>query len=144
MPLGLPAQPLAACSTDWPQRVGAFTALPALIRELGADPAATIASAGLTPQALDDPDAKIPYGAMGRLLSEAAERTHCAHLGLLAGRMWHLRDLGLVGELTRHSATVGEALRTLTVYQHLNSTGGLPFLLKHGDTVELGYAIYYP
>lgn len=144
MPDAVPGQPLAPSLTDWPQRVGAFSGLPALIRHLGADPAATLAAAGLKADALDEPDGTIPYGAMGRLLSEAAAGTRCAHLGLLAGRMWHLSDLGLVGELTRHSSTVGEALRTLTVYQHLNSTGGMAFLLKHADTVELGYAIYYP
>src|SRR5436305_2062051 len=111
--------------TDRTQRVGAFTSLPALIRELGADPVTTMAAAGLAPDSLERPDGRIPYAAMGRLLSEAAMRTRCEHFGLLAGRLWHLGDLGLVGELMRHSATVNQALRTLTVYQHLNSAGGL-------------------
>jgi len=103
-----------------------------------------MAAAGLAPDSLDDADGRIPYAAMGRLLSEGAKRTRCEHFGLLAGRQWHLGDLGLVGELVRHSATVHQALRTLTVYQHLNSAGGLPFLLRHGDTADLGYAIYHP
>jgi len=52
--------------------------------------------------------------------------------------------MGLVGELTRQSATVGQALRTLAVHQHLNSAGGLTFFIEHGAMVDLGYAIYYP
>jgi len=137
-------QQLASSWTDRTQRVGAFTALPQLIRELGADPVTTMAAAGLAPDSLDHAGGSIPYAAMGRLLSEGAKRTHCEHFGLLAGRLWHLDDLGLVGELMRHSSSVYQALRTLTVYQHLNSAGGLPFLLRHGDTVDLGYAIYHP
>lgn len=126
------------------QRVGAFTALPALIRQLGADPAPLLEGAGLAPDALDAPEGRASYAALGRLMRDAAARTGCAHFGLLAGRIWHLPDLGLLGELVRHSPTVGEALRTLTVYQHLNSEGGLAFLIRRGGVVDLGYAIYHP
>lgn len=126
------------------QRVGAYTELPALIRQLGADPAAMIAGAGLAPDALATADGVMPYASLGRLLKDVAAATGCAHAGLLAGRMWHLSDLGLVGDVVRHSPTLRDALRTLTVYQHLNSGGGLAFLLERGSFVELGYAIYQP
>jgi hypothetical protein len=81
---------------------------------------------------------------MGELLRTAAHRTRCPHIGLLAGRMWHLSDIDLVGELALNSSTVGEAVQTLAVYQHLNSSGGLTFLLARGAVVDLGYAIYLP
>jgi AraC-like DNA-binding protein len=126
------------------QRVGAFSGVPALIRQFGADSASTLARAGLAADALNDPENRITYAALGRLLRYAAEQTRCAHFGLLAGRMWRLADLGLVGELTRHSPTVGDALRTLVVYQHLNSGGGLAFSMQRGGMVDLGYAIYQP
>ena len=126
------------------QRVGAYSGVPALIRELGADPATLLRAAGLPDDALAAPDARVPYARLGRLLQLAAERTGCAHVGLLAGRMWHLADLGLVGEVVRHSPTVGDALRTLTVYQHLNSGGGLAFVIERPTVVEVGYAIYHP
>jgi AraC-like DNA-binding protein len=58
--------------------------------------------------------------------------------------MWHLCDLGLLGELVRNSATVGEALQLLTVHQHLDSEGGLVFFIDRGPVVDLGYAIYEP
>ena len=128
----------------WHQRVGAFTRLPGLVRELGADPAAMLAAAGLEAAALDDPDRTVPYAAMGRLLALAADQTHCPHVGLLAGRLWRLADLGVVGELTLHSPTVGDALRTLAGHQHLNSVGGLAFLIERPSEIDLGYAIYHP
>jgi AraC-like DNA-binding protein len=124
------------------QRVGAFTGLPALIQQLGVDPVPLLADAGLGRDALGDPEARVSYAAIGEILRLAAQRTRCPHIGLLVGRMWHLSDLGVVGEVVTNSATVGEALRTLTVYQHLNSGGGLTFLLMRGAVVDLGYAVY--
>jgi len=135
---------VAAGASAWEQRVGAFTALPALIRGLGTEPHALLASVGLAADALDAPDNRVPYGRLCKLLSSAAEHTQCGHLGLLAGRLWHLSDLGLLGELVRNAATTGDALQTLIVYQHLNSEGGLPFMTTRGNAVDVGYAIYYP
>jgi len=120
-----------------------LVALPQLIRQLGGDPEAVLRDAGLERSALDSPDSRIPYEAMVRVLDLAARTTGCGHIGLLAGRLYHLPDLGLVGELVRNSPTVGRALEALTVFQHLNSEGGLAFLLKRGDYVDLGYAPYH-
>src|SRR3954451_13752748 len=103
----------------WTQRVGAYTELSILIRQLGAEPGAMLASAGLESDALDQAEGRIPYAALGRLLRISADRTGCAHLGLLAGRMWSLSDMGLVGVLARNCATVGDALHALCKYQHL-------------------------
>jgi len=128
----------------WTQRVGAFVALPQLIRQLGGDPVPILASAGLDPGALSHSDNKVPYAAFVNVLGHAAERTGCPHFGLLAGRMFRLAHLGILGELVRNSSTVGRGLDALTVFQHINSEGGLAFLLKRGDFVDLGYAIYHP
>ena len=127
----------------WTQRVAGFVALPQLIRQLGCDPDAVLSSAGFDRSAFARPDQRVPYAALAGLLERAADSTGCEHFGLLAGRLFHLSDLGLVGELVRNSATVGPALEALTVYQHLNSEGGLAYLLKRGDYVDLGYATYH-
>jgi len=128
----------------WSQRVGALTALPALIRSLGADPAPIIAGAGLRPDALDRPSNRIPFAALTRLLSEAAARTGCAHFGLLAGRTWHLPDFGTLGEIVRHAPTVGEALEEFVLLQHLHSGGAITLLLQRDGVVDFAYAIYDP
>ena len=127
----------------WSQRVAGLIELPQLIRQLGGDPGAVLLEAGLDPAALDDPDNRIPYAALAHVLDLAARTTGCEHIGLLAGRLYRLSHLGLVGELVRNSPTVGRALEALTVFHHLNSEGGLAFLLKRGDYVDLGYAPYH-
>ena len=128
----------------WDQRVGAFSKLPGLIRQLGADPHAMLSRAGIGAEAIARPEGRIPYHALVTLLQDVASETACPHLGLLAGRMWCLADLGLVGEAVRHSPTVGDALQLLVVHQHLNGDGGLTFLLRRGPVVDWGYAIYQP
>jgi AraC-like DNA-binding protein len=127
----------------WTQRVGGLVALPQLILQLGGEPEAVLLAAGLERSALDHPDNRIPYAALARVLDCAAESTGCEHIGLLAGRQIHLSDLGLLGELVRNSPTVGRALEAFAVYHHLNSEGGLAFLLKRGDYVDLGFAPYH-
>jgi AraC-like DNA-binding protein len=124
------------------QRVGAFVGLSALIRQLGADSVVVLSDAGLSPDALDNPQSRVPYAAVARVFHYGAHATNCPHFGLLAGRMWHFVDLGIVGELVRNSPTVGEALRKLTLYQHLNSECAVPFLREVAGVVDLGCAIY--
>jgi AraC-like DNA-binding protein len=128
----------------WRQRVGGFIALPDLIRQLGQDPVSILADVGLDPDRFDAPEQRIPYASMGALFREAARRTDCPHFGLLCGRLWHLSDLGLVGQLVRNSPTVGKALRALMAYQHLGSEGELAFLLQRDGVADFGYAIYHP
>ena len=128
----------------WDQRVGAFSRLPVLIRQLGADPHAMLSRAGIGAEAIARPEDRVPYHSLVTLLQEVASETACPHLGLLAGRMWYLADLGVVGEAVRHSPTVGDALKLLIAHQHLNGDGGLTFLLRRGPAVDLGYAIYQP
>ena len=56
-----------------------------------------------------------------------------------------MSDLGLVGNArSQFPHASAAALEAFTVYQHLNSEGGLVFLLKRGDYVDLGYATYHP
>lgn len=127
----------------WRQRVGALTAAPRLMRELGVDPHVVLAAAGLSESALDLPENTIPYAAFGRLLHGGAQHTGLDHFGILAGEAWELPSLGLVGQLMRHAATVRDALRLGMVYHHLNSQGGVVFVREQGAFAEYGYAIYH-
>lgn len=128
----------------WGQRVGAFARLPALIRQLGTEPVTMLARAGITCEAIADPENRVPYKALVTLLHEAAHETACPHIGLLLGRTAHLADLGVVGEAVRHSPSVIRALQTLITQYRANSDGGLLFLAERGPSVDLGYAICHP
>lgn len=124
------------------QRVGAFTVIPALLRQLECDPTAVLAAAGLDASALEFAENTIPYAAFGRLVDEGARRSRCEYFGLLVGQAWHLSTMGLVGQLIRHSPTVGAAMRKGVVFHHLNSQGGVVFIREQGAMTECGYAIY--
>jgi AraC-like DNA-binding protein len=106
------------------------------------DPTEVLGSAGLDAHALDHVDNTVPFVSAALLLHCAAQRTGCPHLGLLAGQRWSLSHLGTLGQLMLNSPSVGEALRSLSVFQRLNSDVGAVFLLDHEETMSLGFAIY--
>jgi AraC-like DNA-binding protein len=124
------------------QRAGGLIEIPALLREFGVDSAEVLTRVGLPATALDHIDNRIAFTAVDALLGECVARTGCAHFGLLVGSCWGLSHFGVLGQLMQHSRTVGEALRSLTVYQHLHSDSGAVFLLEHKAAISLGYAIY--
>lgn len=128
-------------SHGW-QRVGALTVLPSLLRESGVDPGEVIASAGLAPDALADREGRIPFAAACLLLKLGAERTGCAHFGLLLGLRNGTESLGLVGALMREAPTWGRAALDLVENQHRYVRGGVPYLMVREDTAWAGYAVY--
>lgn len=124
--------------------MGGLTAVPRLLHAHGADPSDVLAAAGLPPNALDDAENRIPYASVIRLLAECARATGCVHFGILAGAEWHLPELGLVGQLCRHSDRLGSALETMAVYLRLNNQGAAAYFEMSGSFGELGYAIFHP
>jgi len=126
------------------QRVGPASVIPDLLRQFGVDPADVLAEVGLPPDAIDSREARLPYADFTRLLAVAAERAGCDHFGLLIGRRTGLDYLGPVGELTRHSPTVGDGLRNYVVHHHLYSRAGIVFLLTEGDVTTLGLSVDHP
>jgi len=122
--------------------VGPLVVIPGLLRDLGADPAEVLASAGLDIAMLGDQENRILYAAVGRLLREGVARTACSHFALLCGQRMSISHLGLPGELMRCSPTLGAALRTFVVYHHLNSGGMATFLREEEGMAALGSVVY--
>jgi hypothetical protein len=60
--------------------------VPALLRQLSADPATVLASAGLDAGALAHVNNTVPYISAMQVLHHGAQQTSCAHFGLLAGQ----------------------------------------------------------
>ncbi len=139
----LPLEELGASENEEAsQRVGPFAEIPGLLRELRRRPAEVLASVGLDADALDSVENHIPYVAVGRLLHECVMKTGCRHFALLAGQRARLSHLGLPGQLVRHSPTLGAAIRTFAVYQHLNSQGMATFLLEKDGVATVGPVVY--
>lgn len=115
-----------------------------VIAELGADPEALVAEAGLDPRLFDGARKFVSFTALGRLMALAAAQTRCPHLGLLVGQRTALSALGLLGVLLRNSETVGDALRALEAHLSVRDQGAVFGLGVHDDIAVLSYAPYEP
>jgi len=129
---------------DPSQRVGVLAEIPGLLRELGADPIEVLITAELDTDALDTQENRIPYITAGRLLHECAVKTRRQDFSLLLGERMRLSHLGLLGRLLRHAPTLGDAIRTFVVYQHLDSQGMAKVLLEKDGMATLGNIIFQP
>ena len=128
---------------DGEVRIGPVAAIPEVLRKFGVVPSGPFARAGVPLQAFKNPDTRIAFAALGRLLAESATATSCEHFGLLVGERFELDGLGAIGYLMRNSATVGEALRALLLHLYLHDRGAMPILINlDASYVLLGYSIY--
>jgi AraC-like DNA-binding protein len=126
------------------QRVGFLHYVPQLLRRFGVDPREVLASAGLSPNALDNPDGTIPYRAMGSLAKVSCKRTGHPNFGLDIGREVRTKTLGVLGELMRNSPTLRTALQDFAFHQHRHAHGGAIYLLEDQLQAFFGYAVYQP
>jgi AraC-like DNA-binding protein len=124
-------------------RVGPLRPIPALLAEHGLDPAATLAGLGLAPRILDDPESRLPFDVVGRLLEGCAEQTRCPHFGLLVGQRFTMDALGILGELMRNSPTLRDALRLATLHLEVHDRGAVGLTLDLDDAhAALGYSLF--
>lgn len=131
----LAASPLAIGTV----RVGAYIAVPALLREFGFDPACVVAEFGLNLSIFDEPDNRIAYSTAVKLLTRCAAITRCEHFGLLAGQHIGPTAMGLIGYLVLHSPSVELALQQLVENKKLHGRGCAVRLAIYRDQVALAY-----
>jgi AraC-like DNA-binding protein len=142
VPKAAPRSSLLAAS-DGEVRIGPVAAVPDLLRKFGVAPSLAFARAGVPLHAFKNPENRIAFDALGRLLAECSTATDCDHFGLLVGEYFELDGLGAIGSLMRNSATVGEALRALLLHLYLHDRGAVPILINlDASYVLLGYSIY--
>ena len=125
-------------------RIASAIAIPALLRELGADPDKVLGDAGVDPRLFDNAENRISYAARGRLLNHCAARTGCRHFGLLLGSHGGLHGLGLVGLLVKYSPDVGTALRSVVRYLHLHVRGAATTLTERDGSTTFAYGVHLP
>ena len=124
-------------------RVGPLLAIPALLREYGIDPSLVLAQIGLDACIFEDPDNRISFDALGRLLETCVKRTGCRHFGLLVGRRFELHALGVLGQLMRNSPTLRDALRLASLHLELHDRGAISLGLDLGGGESvLGYSLF--
>ncbi len=126
-------------------RLAPLRSIAGLMREMGHDPAQTLAECGLEASALDDPRRTAPLHVAAALIQRAAWTTGRKDFGLLIGQRFEIADLGLLGQLMWRAHTVGQALHDLLRFMHLQDRGSVVYLNPLGDdTATLGYSILDP
>src|SRR4051794_15639664 len=113
-----------------------------LLQDLGADPEAIIAEAGLDPHLFGNPRNLISVFVLGNFLHLCAERTNCPHIGLLVGQRATLNSLRLVGSLMRVSETLGEALRALEAHLKIQNRGAVVHVAVESGVAVLSFVPY--
>ncbi|UPY38447.1 AraC family transcriptional regulator [Sediminicoccus sp. KRV36] len=126
------------------QRVGVLCSGPDILAEHGVDADALARELGLDPAALRNPDAFIPYTAMGRYVEACARRTGLAHFGLLVGLRATTAALGVVGALMRNAPDLGRAMADLVTHQPRYVRGAAIFLFRAEAEFMFGYVSYQP
>jgi AraC-like DNA-binding protein len=124
-------------------RVGPLRSIPFILEERGLDPSLVLAEVGLDARLFDDPENRLPFDALGKLLEKCVELTRCRHFGLLIGQRFKLDSLGVLGELMRNCPTVRDALRLAALYLDLQDRGAVSLTLDLGDGKSaLGYSLF--
>lgn len=113
-----------------------------MLAELGIAPGRALTRAGLRQSTFDSAETRIPFDVLGRLLEDCARRSECDHFGLLVGERFTLGNLGALGHSMRNCATVGDALRELSIDLHMYDRGAVPILIDvDASCVLLGYSV---
>lgn len=126
------------------QRVGFLSHLPKLLRRFDVEPREVLTAAGLSDDALDDPEGTIPYRAMGTLAAVSCKKTGRPHFGLDIGHEIRTSTLGVLGELMQNSPSLRVALQDFALHQHRHAHGGVVYLLEDQLQAFFGYAVYLP
>ncbi|MBL0143936.1 MAG: AraC family transcriptional regulator [Betaproteobacteria bacterium] len=125
-------------------RVSVILAMVPLLDQFGVGLDGVLRESGLPADQFDDPENLIPFREGGRLIGLCADRTGCAHLGLMLGKGATLESFGIVADLVKSAADVRSGLRLLGRYLTLSDGGGLATFSEDGQIAELSYALYEP
>jgi AraC-like DNA-binding protein len=118
-------------------RAGALASFEAAAATLSLNLSALLRGAGLTPEALDDPEARLEPGAVAAMLEAAAVQARRGDFGLVMAQAWTLADLGPVSLALVYQETLREAVWALGRHRsHVSDAVALD-IADAGDHVAL-------
>ena len=124
-------------------RVAPLLPIPFLLREHGLDPSLVLAQVGLDIRLFDDPENRVSFSDLGRLLETCVKLTGCSHFGLLLGRQFEMRSLGVLADLMRNCSSLRDALRLAALHLDLHDRGAVSLTLELGaGKAALGYSLF--
>jgi AraC-like DNA-binding protein len=94
-------------------------------------------AAGVDPGTFADPDARIQRSLARELIVASLQKTQDPCLGLHAGECVELIDFGPVDQMTRHCATLRDAILLASRYSRLQDDGVVCTLIEEGRTATL-------
>ena len=112
--------------------------IPVVLREFGQEPKAILVEIGLKLTQFADPDFKVSYQGVGKLLARCVAITGCEHFGLLVGQRAAPSALGVAGFMLQSAPDVGTALRDFMQYLGIHDQGGVVALQTLGRISLLG------
>jgi AraC-like DNA-binding protein len=119
-------------------------ALPSVLESFGVDAARLLREFGLGLPAFRNPETRIPYSTLDRIVGRCVEATSCEHFGLLIGEQAGITSMGAVGYLAQSAPDVRTALHALQRMHHLHDGGGVITFEHRGGSVSFGYEIVEP
>jgi AraC-like DNA-binding protein len=122
-------------------RISVVWQLPKVLHEFGMDLGELLEAAGVRKDIFDDPENLIPYPALGRLLSECEQRSHCEHIALLISQHTRLANFGLAGRIALCAESAGEGLQRFVDHFTLHSSATTVSVIASGQFARLVYAI---
>lgn len=139
-----PPQRARPCPPDEDLWAQPLLCVPELLHSFGVSLATVARRADVPPSIFEDPENRISFADIGRLMAECAAVTDCPHFGLLVGQQSGVAAAGMVGRLARHSASVRHALRVMITHLHLHDRGAVLSLLQRSEREgELAYVMYH-
>ena len=122
-------------------RAAMLTGFRDLVAARGIDFDKLLDEAGLARSALDHPANELPVNAVALLMEIAAERTDDPGLGLAYAEAFPPGASGLLGYITLHASTIGEALQAFARYSGLICYPSPVQLREEGRTTALTWCI---
>lgn len=123
-------------------RVAALEGLGDLVAAAGVDYQLLLRRQGIDPLMLDDPDNRLAFAQMVRLLDAAAAATGDDCIGLHLGSAQALHVAGILGYAMRACPDVRSQLGHATRYFALHQDGAVMDLHIKGDAATLRYVVY--
>lgn len=124
---------MASPAIEYYSRSAALTGYAELARSLGLDPLRILAAAGVSAQALTDPDLKIPGRAVARVLETSAERSGAEDFGLRLSEQRRLSNMGVLGLVVRDQPNLRRVVEVFAQYNWIQTEAVSVVLEEAGE-----------
>ncbi len=124
-------------------RARSLTGFAQLVSQHGGDPDALLATVGIDPAMLDDPELGFPLVHFAQLLDVSAQALNMPDFGARLASGQDVSVLGPVSLIARHASTVEDALQRVIRYMPYHSPGMHIRLARSKDLIEM-YLSYDP